>query len=82
MPTKSGRISVLSWVNDMAKLEFGIGCSLETAEDTAELALKAVNLYCNKNDLMIEESTYKDRTGTKMKFVPRPYDFYEKRNEK
>ena len=66
----------------MAKLEFGIGCSLEITEDTAELALKAVNLYCNKNNLMIEESTYEDRTGTKMKFVPRPYDFYEKRNEK
>ena len=85
MLTRNGKISASSWANDMAKnylsaeISFSYGLSID--EDTAELALKAINLYCNQNNLMIEETLCEDRIGTKTRFVQRPYDYYKKENK-
>ena len=69
----------------MAKSDFFIkvNCGLNIDEDTAELALKIVNMYCNENNLTIKDVPVKDEIRTKMSFVRKPNDFYfEKENDR
>ena len=40
-------------------LEIGVGVSI--SKDTAELALKVVNMYCNDNNLTIKITPYSDK---------------------
>lgn len=37
---------------------------------SADFALKAVNIYCNKNGYRIKENPLPDRLGSQMEFVP------------
>lgn len=67
-------------INKGLKLNVPIG--IEVSEDFAELALKIINIYCNENNLTIKDIPVKDEIRTKMSFVQKPYDFYEKENNK
>lgn len=45
----------------MSDFTIKLKSELEIGEDSAEIALKAINLYCNQNNLMIKETPFKDR---------------------
>lgn len=66
----------------MSDFTIKLKSELEVGEDSAEIALKVVNLYCNQNNLMIKETPFKDRIGVRMEFVQRPYDYYAKESKK
>lgn len=57
-------------------LEIGVGVSI--SKDTAELALKVVNMYCNDNNLTIRITPYSDKDGGTMKFEAVRYPVKEK----
>ena len=42
---------------------------LDIDSTSAEFALKAVNLYCNRNGYRIKENPLPDRAGSQMEFI-------------
>ena len=57
-------------------IEIGVGVNI--SKDTAELALKVVNMYCNDNNLTIKITPYPDKNGGTMKFETVRYPVREK----
>lgn len=50
-------------------LELEVTCGINIDTQSAELALKAVNIYCNKNGYRIKENPLPDSFGSQMEFV-------------
>jgi hypothetical protein len=65
----------------MAKFGLDILCGINIDKDTADLALKIVNIYCNKNDLCIKETPDSDSTNVKMIYIARDDSYYNNREE-
>lgn len=59
----------------MAKTDFSIKvtCGIDVDEETAELALKIVNIYCNQNDKRVTTETNDD--GRKSMFFEEEMPF-------
>lgn len=53
-----------------SNLEVKVTCGLNIDTESADFALKAVNIYCNKNGYRIKENPLPDRLGSQMEFVP------------
>lgn len=50
-----------------------IGCGIDIDKDTAELALKIVNIYCNNNEVTVKEKTkLTDDDGVELYFSKLP----------
>ena len=54
-----------------SKLEVEATCGLNVDAQSADFALKAVNIYCNRNGYRIKEKPLPDRVDSQMEFVPR-----------
>lgn len=52
------------------ELQVRVTCALDVDSQSAEFALKAVNIYCNNNGYRIKENPLPDREGSTMEFVP------------
>lgn len=50
-------------------LQIKVTCGLDIDRQSAELALKAVNIYCNNNGYRIKETPFSDRDESQMEFV-------------
>lgn len=51
------------------KLEVKVTCGLNIDAQSADFALKAVNIYCNRNGYRIRENPLLDEVGSQMEFV-------------
>ncbi len=74
MPTKSLKTNVFRLLKRCkianSNLEVEVTCGLNIDALSADFALKAVNIYCNKNGYRIKENSLPDRLGSQMAFVP------------
>lgn len=50
-------------------LEIKVTCGVDIDSQSAELALKAVNIYCNNNGYRIKENPLPNRIGSQMEFI-------------
>lgn len=53
-----------------SNLEVEVTCGLNIDTESADFALKAVNIYCNKNGYRIKENSLPNLSGSQMAFVP------------
>lgn len=64
-------------------LEVEVACGLNIDPQSAKLALKVVNIYCNRNGYRIKETPLPDGVGSQMEFTPQEegcIDCYGNRN--